>query len=81
MLWVGGGIIVHGLEHFELTPVPTLVHGLRVWAASAPVLGAAAGWTAFAAGSAVVGLIVGGVIAGAMHLVAKRSSPKGGGGA
>jgi predicted DNA repair protein MutK len=75
MLWVGGGIIVHGLEHFDLTPAPALMRGLQAWARSAPVLGVAAGWLAFAAGSAVVGLIVGGVAAGAMHLVPKRSSP------
>lgn len=81
MLWVGGGIIVHGLEHFQLTPIPALVRSLQAWAGSAPVLGAAASWTAFAAASAATGLIVGGVVAGAMHLFPKKSSPSGGGGA
>ncbi len=28
MLWVGGGIIVHGLEHFHLTPVPHFIETL-----------------------------------------------------
>jgi predicted DNA repair protein MutK len=72
MLWVGGGIIVHGLEHFELTFVPKLVHGLQTWAGAAPVLGAAAGWLAYAAGSAIVGLVVGGAGAGAMHLIPRK---------
>ncbi len=28
MLWVGGGIIVHGLEHFGLNAVPHVIHDL-----------------------------------------------------
>jgi predicted DNA repair protein MutK len=32
MLWVGGGIIVHGLEHFHLTPVPHWVEAASHWA-------------------------------------------------
>lgn len=68
MLWVGGGIIVHGLEHFHLTPIPHWVEGFSHWAGGVPVVGALTGWMAFAAGSAVVGLVIGGVIAGVMHL-------------
>jgi uncharacterized protein len=74
MLWVGGGILVHGLEHYHLTPIPTVVEGLRHWAEAAPVVGALTGWLAFAAGSAVVGLVVGGVIAGLMHLLPKKKA-------
>jgi len=84
MLWVGGGIIVHGLERYELSWVPQLVHGFQHWAGTAPVIGAATGWLAFAAASALVGLMVGGVGAGALHLIPRRgarSSPPGGGGA
>lgn len=33
MLWVGGGILVHGLEHFGLTPIPRAVDALSHWAA------------------------------------------------
>jgi predicted DNA repair protein MutK len=68
MLWVGGGIIVHGLEKFHLTPVPHWVEGLSHWAGQVPAIGALTGWLAFALGSAVVGLAVGGVLAGLMHL-------------
>lgn len=68
MLWVGGGIIVHGLEHFHLTPIPHWVEGFSHWAHGAPGIGAVTGWLAFALGSAVVGLAVGGVLAGVMHL-------------
>jgi uncharacterized protein len=69
MLWVGGGIIVHGLEHFHLTPVPHWVEGASHWASQVPGVGAVTGWLAMAAGSAVVGLIVGGVIVGVLHLI------------
>ncbi len=68
MLWVGGGIIVHGLEKFHLTPVPTWVEGVSHWAGQAPGVGGLTGWLAFALGSAVLGLVIGGVLAGAMHL-------------
>jgi predicted DNA repair protein MutK len=68
MLWVGGGIIVHGLEKFHLTPIPHWVEGFKHWAEQAPGVGALTGWFAFALGSAVVGLVVGGILAGIMHL-------------
>lgn len=71
MLWVGGGIIVHGLEHFHLTTVPHFIERLSEVAEHGPVLGAAAGWLTFAAGSAVVGLIIGGVIVAIVHTVTK----------
>jgi predicted DNA repair protein MutK len=74
MLWVGGGIIVHGLEHFHLTPVPHWVEAASHWAGSAPVVGPVTGWLAMAAGSAVVGLIVGGVIVGVLHLIPSKKA-------
>jgi predicted DNA repair protein MutK len=74
MLWVGGGIIVHGLEHYHLTPIPGVVEGFSHAAATVPVIGPLTGWLAFAAGSAVVGMIVGGVIAGLLHLVPKKKA-------
>jgi predicted DNA repair protein MutK len=74
MLWVGGGIIVHGLEHFHLTPVPHWVEAASHWAGSAPVIGPVTGWLAMAACSAVVGLIVGGVIVGVIHLLPRKKA-------
>ena len=73
MLWVGGGIIVHGLEHYHATPIPRWVEGASHWAATAPAVGPAAGWLAFAVGSAVVGLVVGGIIVGVLHLVPSKT--------
>ena len=75
MLWVGGGIIVHGLEHFHWTPIPAWVEAGSHWAAAAPGVGAITGWLAFATGSALVGLVIGGIIVAALHLVPKRAGP------
>jgi len=70
MLWVGGGIVVHGLETYHLTPIPGWIHHAAeaVAHATGPV-GAAAGWLTSAALSGLVGLLLGGVLAGALHLV------------
>ncbi len=72
MLWVGGGILVHGLEEFHLTPVPHWVEGLSHWAGGIPGIGAVTGWLGFAVGSAVVGLLVGAIIVGVIHLLPKK---------
>ncbi|MBM0105375.1 DUF808 domain-containing protein [Steroidobacter sp. S1-65] len=71
MLWVGGGIIVHGLEHFHLNALPHFIHHLSELAGHTPALGGVASWLTFAAGSAVVGLIIGGVIVALVHMVSK----------
>jgi predicted DNA repair protein MutK len=71
MLWVGGGIIVHGLEHFGWNTLPHLIHELSEMAEHMPSFGAVAGWLTFAAASAVVGFVVGGVIVAIVHFVPK----------
>ncbi len=72
MLWVGGGILVHGMEKYHVPVVPHLVGGLSHWAGQVPMIGPLTGWLAFAAGSAVVGLVVGGIVVGALHLMPKK---------
>jgi predicted DNA repair protein MutK len=69
MLWVGGGIIVHGLEHFHVTPVPGWVEALSHWAGGVPAVGPVTAWLAFALASALVGLVVGGLVVGVMRLI------------
>jgi hypothetical protein len=73
MLWVGGGILVHGLHEYHLDAVPALIEGLGQAAERVPLIGAVTGWLATAAASAVVGLVTGGIIVAVMHLV-----PRGG---
>ena len=64
MLWVGGGIIVHGLEEMNIAAV--IPHTLHDWAvAVGQQTGSLAGlveWLVTALGGAVAGLVVGGVI-------------------
>ncbi len=62
MLWVGGGIIVHGLEHFGLDTLPHLVEAAAHAAGGIPIAGPVTGWAARAAASAVVGLALGGLL-------------------
>ncbi|MBL8267057.1 DUF808 domain-containing protein [Steroidobacter sp.] len=71
MLWVGGGIIVHGLEHFGLDTVPHFIESLSHAAGAAPAFGAVASWLTFATGSAVVGFIIGAVLVAILHVVTK----------
>ncbi|MET3724928.1 DUF808 domain-containing protein [Sphingomonas trueperi] len=73
MAWVGGGILLHGLEEFGVGAVP---HALHHWsevagAATGPVGGVVA-WLVYALGSAVAGLVVGAVVAGLLHLIPRK---------
>ncbi|HST92745.1 MAG TPA: DUF808 domain-containing protein [Brevundimonas sp.] len=69
MLWVGGGILVHGLHEFHIDAIPALVERLGHAAGGVPVIGPITGWLATAAASAVVGLVVGGAIVAVMHFI------------
>ena len=68
MLWVGGGILLHGLEGYGLA---SLGHGLLDLAATAaaalPAIEAAVAWVVTAAGAGLLGLAVGAVLALAAH--------------
>ncbi|MEP9400221.1 DUF808 domain-containing protein [Sphingomonas sp. VNH70] len=73
MLWVGGQIILHGIEVFGFTTLPHLVHDTAHHAGAAvPGIGGVLEWLVNAAGSAVVGIVVGAVIAGLLHLVPRK---------
>ncbi len=63
MLWVGGGILVHGLAEFGFAPVEHVIHHVADAVARAvPVAGGAVRWLAGAAGFGVVGLVAGAVL-------------------
>ena len=75
MLWVGGQIVVHGLEVFHLTPIPHWVHdGAEAAAHAIGILPGAVGWVAAAFLSAVVGFVIGGAIVAVMHLLPDRKA-------
>lgn len=78
MLWVGGGILVHGLEHFGLTFIPHLVHHSAEQAASTvPAIGGLLDWLVNALGAAIVGLFVGGVITAVVLTIQRWRKRKG----
>jgi predicted DNA repair protein MutK len=74
MLWVGGQILLHGLEELHIMEaVPHLVHDLAHKGAEAlgfwvPVWE----WVLEALGGAIAGIIVGGAILGVLHLLPNR---------
>ena len=60
MIWVGGGIVVHGLEEYGLPAIGHALHGAAEVAAHAvPVGSGVVAWLVTAAGSGLVGLLLG----------------------
>ena len=73
MIWVGGGIIVHGLAAFGIAGPEHVIHDLAVTAAHAvPPIHGLAEWTVGAIGAGIVGLAVGALLVLAAHLVPRR---------
>lgn len=70
MLWVGGGIILHGMAELGVPGPANVAHAIEhTMAAATGPLGGVAGWLGYAVASAVVGLIIGGVVALIVHAV------------
>ena len=77
MLWVGGGIILHGLEVLGLHASAELAHAAQhaVEVAAGPLAGVL-GWLSYALLSALFGLALGAIVAGVLHLAMMlRASP------
>ncbi len=68
MLWVGGGIILHGLHEMGVHGPSDVAHAIQhaVEHASGGA-GAVLGWLTYAVASAVVGLVLGAVVALGLH--------------
>jgi len=63
MIWVGGGIIVHGLEKYGLRSIDRAIDTAAEAAAHAmPSIAGAAEWIVVAVGSGVVGLLIGAML-------------------
>jgi len=72
MLWVGGGIILHGLHEVGIHAPSDLAHGVQhVVEAATGNLGGVLGWVTYAALSALGGLLLGAVIVFVLHKVLK----------
>jgi predicted DNA repair protein MutK len=70
MLWVGGGILVHGLAELGWGVVAAWQHGAAhhvELALGGGGFGGALGWVAGAALAGVAGLVVGSCVVGAQH--------------
>jgi hypothetical protein len=73
MLWVGGQIVIHGLEEFGLGGIAHLLHDSGAAVGHAlPAIGGALEWAVGAVGSGLFGLALGGVIVAVHHAVAHK---------
>ncbi len=73
MIWVGGGILVHGLHEFHLTPIPGWIDAAAALAAAQLPAAGAISWLVHALGSALLGSMVGGAIVAGHHIWAHRA--------
>lgn len=71
MLWVGGGIILHGLEELGIAAPAAAVHSIEQ---AAGALSGVLGWATYAAASAIFGLLIGFAIAFVLHRLLEARS-------
>ncbi len=68
MLWVGGGIIIHGLEGYGMAGLGHGIHGIAETVAHAvPAAGGILEWFVTAAASGLFGLVLGGLLIPLVH--------------
>ena len=72
MLWVGGHILLAGVDELGWHAPFELLHHLEDAVHSVPGVGGLLAWLVDTLGSALVGLVVGAVVVGVMHLIPKR---------
>jgi predicted DNA repair protein MutK len=70
MLWVGGGILVHGLAEFGIAQPEHFIHAIAEWAAALmPAGGDVIAWIVTATGAGIVGLVAGAITAAVWAVV------------
>ena len=73
MLWVGGGIVLHGLHELGLHGLPEIAQTIRLAVErSTGALGGVLGWLTYAVLSALLGVVLGWIIALVLHKVLKK---------
>ncbi|WP_066912058.1 DUF808 domain-containing protein [Millisia brevis] len=72
MLWVGGHILLVGMDELGFHPLYAFVHHLEELVHGVAGVGGALAWLINTACSAVLGLIVGSILVGIMHLIPRR---------
>lgn len=75
MIWVGGGIVLHGMHEFHITPLPEWVdHAAESAAGAVPGASGLVGWLVHAIGSGLFGVVIGGIIVAVHHRVTHRKA-------
>ena len=69
MLWVGGQIFLHGLDEYHIGGLGHALHDFAHRVGGGLPLGGMWAWAIGAAGAGVFGLLLGGVIAGILHVL------------
>lgn len=73
MLWVGGHIILNGVDELGWHAPYDLVHHAEEWVREAVAgIGGVLAWLTNTLASALIGLVVGAVVVAVMHLVPRR---------
>jgi len=77
MLWVGGGIVLHGTHELGLLAPSDVAHAAQYAVAGATgVMGGVLGWLTYAVLSALLGLLLGAIVAFVVHAINKmRGKP------
>lgn len=76
MIWVGGHILLVGLDDLGLHAPYSWVHHLEEGVHGVAGVGGVLGWLINTLGSALLGLIVGTIVVGVMHVLPKRGGQK-----
>ncbi len=72
MLWVGGGIIIHGLHELGVHGPSDLAHAVQhAVEANTGALGGVLGWLSYAVASAILGVVLGAIVALVVHALQK----------
>jgi uncharacterized protein len=75
MLWVGGSIVVHGIEHFGFKTLPEFIHHTAEGAGHAvPFASGLIEWLVGSIGYGIIGVILGGVIVAVHHRFAHKAA-------
>ena len=69
MLWVGGQIVLHGLDDYHIGGLGHALHDVALKVGGALPLAGVWEWLIGAAGAGVFGLVLGGLIVGVLHLL------------
>jgi predicted DNA repair protein MutK len=73
MLWVGGHILLAGVDDLGWHAPIDLLHHLEEGVAGIPGVGGLLAWLIDTLGSALVGVVVGAVVVAIMHVIPKRT--------